>query len=72
MATFTFDRLLASAEALPADAPALREEFLRRHRIETWPKEAAVEAIATAKAFRSGKLKSASAERIIARRLTAN
>ena len=71
MATLTFDRVLASAAALPADEPARRGEFLRRRRIETWRKETAAEAVASAKAFRSGKLQSASADSIIARRRTA-
>ena len=67
MATLTFDRVLASAEALPADEQAMLEELLHRRRIETWRKETSVEAITAAKAFRAGKIKSASADNIIAR-----
>jgi hypothetical protein len=67
MATLTFDRVLASAELLPADERAMLEELLHRRRIETWRTETAAEAVAVTKAFRSGKLKSASADNIIAR-----
>ena len=67
MATLTFDRVLASAESLPADERAMLEELLHRRRIENWRNETAAEATAAAKAFRSGKLKSASADNIIAR-----
>jgi hypothetical protein len=66
MATLTFDRVLASAEALPADEQAVLEELLHRCRIENWRKETAAEAAAAAKAFRCGKLKSAPADSIIA------
>lgn len=66
MATMTFDRVLASAEALPAEEQSMLEELLRRQRIETWRKETAAEAATAAKAFRAGKLKSASADSIIA------
>jgi hypothetical protein len=67
MATITFDRVLAGVEALPADEQAMLEELLHRRRIETWRNETAAEALAATKAFRSGKLKSASADKIIAR-----
>jgi hypothetical protein len=71
MATLTFDRVLAGAESLPADEQAMLEELLHRRRIETWRKETAAEAISATKAFRTGKLKSASADSIIARLRTA-
>jgi hypothetical protein len=71
MATLTFDRVLASAEALPADEQAMLEELLHRRRIETWRNDTAAEAVAAAKSFRAGKLKSASADNIIARLHTA-
>ena len=67
MATLTFDRVLASAEALPTEEQAMLEELLHRRRIETWRNETAAEAITAAKSFRSGKLKSASADSVIAR-----
>ena len=67
MATLTFDRVLASAEALPADEQAMLEELLHRRRIETWRNETAAEAVSAAKSFRSGKLKPASVGNIIAR-----
>jgi hypothetical protein len=67
MATLTFDRVLAGAESLPADEQAMLEELLHRRRIETWRNETAAEAVAATKAFRTGKLKSASADNIIAR-----
>lgn len=71
MATLTFDRVLASAEALPADEQAMLEELLHRRRIESWRVETAAEAAAAAKAFRSGKLKATSADSLIARLRTA-
>jgi len=67
MATLTLDRVLASAEALPADERAMLEELLHRRGVESWRNETATEAVATAKSFRSGKLKSASSANIIAR-----
>ena len=67
MATLTFDRVLASAEALPTEEQAMLEELLHRRRIETWRNDTAAEAVAATKNFRSGKLKSASAESVIAR-----
>ena len=67
MATSTLDRVLASAEALPADERAMLEELLHRRRIENWRNETAAEAVAAAKTFRSGKLKSTSAANVIAR-----
>ena len=67
MATSTLDRVLASAEALPADERAMLEELLHRRRVENWRTETAAEAAAATKAFRSGKLKSESAANVIAR-----
>ena len=67
MATLTLDRVLASAEALPADERAMLEELLHRRRVENWRTETAAEASAAAKAFRSGKLKSETAAKVIAR-----
>ena len=67
MATLNFDRMLASVEALPADEQAMLEELLHRRRIETWRTETAAEAASAAKAFRADKLKSASADSVIAR-----
>ena len=66
MATLTFDRVLASAEALSVEEQAMLEELLHRRRIEAWRTETAAEAETAAKAFRAGKLKSASAESVIA------
>ena len=68
MANLTFDRVMASAESLPADEQAMLEELLHCRRIETWRNdETAAEAAAEAKTFRAGKRKSASADNIIAR-----
>lgn len=67
MATLTLDRVLASAEALPADERAMLEELLHRRRVENWRTETAADAAATTKAFRSGKLKAESAANVIAR-----
>ena len=66
MATLTFDRVLTEAEALPADEQEMLEGLLRQRRIETWRQDTAVEAKAAIKAFRAGKLKSQSAENLIA------
>jgi CHASE3 domain sensor protein len=66
MAALTLDRVLTDAEALPVDEREMLESLLRRRRIETWRQETAAEARKAIKAFRSGKLKSQSAEKLIA------
>lgn len=66
MAALTLDRVLTEAEALPADEQEMLESLLRRRRIETWRRKTAVEAKSTIRAFRAGKLKSQSAESLIA------
>lgn len=67
MAALTLDRVLTEAEALPADEQEMLEGLLRQRRIEAWRRETATEAKNAIKAFRSGKLKSQSAENVIAR-----
>jgi hypothetical protein len=67
MATVTLDHVLTSVEALSPDDRAMLEELLRRRRIEAWRAETAGDAERSVKALRSGKLKSQSAENIIAR-----
>lgn len=67
MPTVTLDRILSEVETLPADERAMLEELLRGRRIETWRRETAAEAKKAVRAFRSGKLKSQSAEEIITR-----
>ncbi len=67
MAALTLDRVLTEAETLPADEQEMLESILRQRRIEAWRQETAAEAKKTAKAFRAGKLKSQSAESVIAR-----
>jgi len=67
MAALTLDRVLAQAEALPADEQEMLETLLRQRRIESWRQETAAEAKRAIKAFRSGKLKSQSVENLIAR-----
>jgi len=67
MTTLTFDRVLASAEALSAEERAMLEELLHRRRIDAWRTETALEAETAARAFRAGKLKSAPAHNVIAR-----
>ena len=67
MATLTFDRVLADAGALPPEEQAMLEELLHRRRIESWRAETAADAVAVTKSFRSGKLKPASADHVIAR-----
>jgi hypothetical protein len=67
MSALTLDRVLTSAEALPAEEQAMLEELLRRRRIESWRAETAVDAAQSAKALRAGKLKPQPAESVIAR-----
>ena len=66
MAALTLDRVLTEAEALPVDEQEMLEALLRQRRIETWRQETAAEARSAIKAFRAGKLKSQSAENLIA------
>jgi CHASE3 domain sensor protein len=66
MAPLTLDRVLTEAEALPADEREILESLLRRRRIEAWRQETAAEAKTAIKAVRAGKLKSQSAESLIA------
>ena len=63
----TLDRILTEAETLPADEQAMLEELLRGRRIETWRRDTAAEAKKAIHAFRSGKLKIQTAEKVIAR-----
>ncbi len=67
MTAITLDRVLTEAEALPADEQAMLEELLRKRRIEAWRSKTAGEAKKAAKDFRAGKLKSQSADEVIAR-----
>jgi len=67
MATLTLDRVLTEAETLPADEQEMLEGLLRQRRIEAWRLETAADAKSAIKAFRSGKLKSQSAENVIVR-----
>jgi hypothetical protein len=66
MAALTLDRVLTEAEALPADELEMLESLLRQRRVETWRQETAAAAKIAIKAFRSGKLRSQSAESLIA------
>lgn len=67
MPASTLDCILTEAEALPPDEQAMLEELLRGRRIETWRRETAAEAKKAVRAFRSGKLKTQSAQEVIAR-----
>ena len=67
MPALTLDGVLTSAEALSADERAMLEELLHRRRIESWRADTAADAVLATKAFRTGKLKSQSAESVIAR-----
>lgn len=67
MTAITLDRVLTEAEALPADEQAMLEELLRKRRIEAWRSKTAAEVKKAAKDFRAGKLKSQSADDVIAR-----
>ena len=67
MAAITLDRVLTEAESLPADEQVMLEDVLRRRRIEAWRLETAAEAKKAARDFRAGKLKSQSADEVIAR-----
>lgn len=62
----TLDRVLTQAEALPADEQEMLEELLRKRRCGAWRRETAIEAKRAARAFRADKLKSQSAESVIA------
>ena len=66
MASSTLDRVLTEAESLSADEQEILENLLRQRRIETWREETAAAAKSAVKAFRAGKLKSHSAESLIA------
>ena len=66
MAISTLDRVLTEAEALPAEEQEMLENLLRRRRIEAWRLETAAAAKNAVRAFRAGKLKSQSAESLIA------
>lgn len=67
MAAITLDRVLTEAEALPTDEQVMLEELLRKRRIDVWRSETAAEAKAAVRNFRAGKMKSQSAEDVIAR-----
>jgi len=67
MPTLTLDRVLTEAETLPADERAMLEELLRGRRIEAWRSDTALDAKKAIRDFRSGRLKSASAESVILR-----
>jgi hypothetical protein len=67
MATLTLDRVLTSAEALPADEQEMLEDLLRQRRIEAWRRDTSAGARKAVKALRAGKLKAESVESVIAR-----
>jgi hypothetical protein len=67
MVTLTLERVLTSAEALPADEQEMLENLLRQRRIEAWRRDTALEAKKAIKDLRSGKLKVNSVEDVIAR-----
>ena len=66
MAAITLDRELTEAESLPADEQAMLKDLLRQRRLEAWRRETAADASQAAEDFRTGKLKSQSAD-VIAR-----
>ena len=67
MAAITLDRVLTEAESLPADEQAMLEDLLRLRRLEAWRRETAADARQASEDFRTGKLKSQSADDVIAR-----
>ena len=67
MAAITLDRVLTEAESLPADEQVMLEDLLRQRRLEAWRRETAADARQAAGDFRTGKLKSQSADDVIAR-----
>ena len=67
MAILTLERVLTSAEALPADEQEMLENLLRQRRIEAWRRDTALEARKVVKALRAGKLKAESVESVIVR-----
>jgi hypothetical protein len=66
MPASNLDRVLTEAESLPSDEQEMLESLLRQRRIESWRQETAEEAKKSIAAFRSGKLKSQPAKRLIA------
>lgn len=66
MPSLTLDRILTEAEALPQDEQAMLEELLHGRRIETWRRDTAAEGKKAVRAFRSGKLKTQTAEKVVA------
>lgn len=66
MAALTLDRVLSEAEALSAEEQEMLESLRHQRRTETWRQETAAEARKAIHAFRSRKLKSQSAESLIA------
>jgi hypothetical protein len=67
MATLTLDRVLAQVEALPEEERAMLEKLLLQRRVEAWRRDTAIDAKKAARAFRTGKLKSQPAQKVIAR-----
>jgi len=67
MAAITLDRVLTEAEALPEDEQVMLEELLRKRRLEAWRCETAATARKVTRDFRAGRLKSQSADEVIAR-----
>ena len=57
---------MTEAGSLPADEQAMLEDLLRKRRLEAWRNETAAQARKAAKDFRAGKLKSRSADEVIA------
>ena len=66
MAVITLDRVLTEAESLPADEQVMLEDLLRQRRLEAWRRETAADARQASEDFRTGKLKSQSADDVIA------
>ena len=67
MATVTLNQVMRLASALPVDDKELLIEALKRQRAEAWRKDLARYARKAERDFRAGKLKSESAESLVAR-----
>ena len=67
MATVTLNQVLQLTRKLPGEDQDMLVELVRRNRAEHWRKAVAKDARKSERDFRAGKLKSESAESLVAR-----
>lgn len=67
MNSMTLDRVLTSAEALPADEREMLEQLLHKRRVEAWREQTARMGRKALKDYRAGRIKPEPVEDIIAR-----